>query len=113
MNPLRKNYRAAVRYYDKDKYVKCIELIDDYLKKVDFNYEALLYKTRCYYMLNENEKALSILKMLLGFHPDTIRILPKIGEIYYRLNEFQKAKSFLEQCIKIDRYNIRANYFLR
>lgn len=112
MNPLRKRYKAAVRYYDKGKYKKCIELLDVYLKRVDFNYEALLYKARSYYMLGDYRKALVILKMLLGFHPDTIRILPKIGEMHYRLKEYQEAKSYLEQCLKIDRYSIRSNYFL-
>ena len=112
MNPLRKKYRAAVRYFYKGKFEKCLEMLNDYLKDVDFNYLALYYKARCLSVLKENDQALSIFEDLLDIHIDKEVVLMQIGYIHYLNSHLDKAKHAFEQIVKINQYNIRGNYYL-
>jgi tetratricopeptide (TPR) repeat protein len=105
-------YRKIIDLYENGNYENCIERIDKYLQKAEFNYEARFYKAKCFYSLKKYNEAIQILEKLVDTHPTKEMVLASLGNIYFKCDDLGKSKHYYEEVIKINRYSIEANFYL-
>ena len=89
------------RLYHEKSYLEAIEVCNEILNSDLNNQQALEYKARCLYCLDEDEVAEELLNDALMFYPDSSHYLYLKGDMLMNRDEYGKAGECFERMLEI------------
>ena len=109
-NYLLKEYPAKVELYmelsnaysNNEQYDEAIQSMDSLQKYSGDNPGIAFNKFRLYNMMDQKDKAFSVIQDMVDKSPNNIRYKLLIGDLYLQDGQFEKAESFYDQARSID-----------
>lgn len=105
-----KEYPAKVELYmelsnaysNNEQYDEAIQAMDSLQKYSGDNPGIAFNKFRLYNMMDQKDKAFSVIQDMVDKSPNNIRYKLLIGDLYLQDGQFEKAESFYDQARSID-----------